>query len=329
VSERDILTKLALTLSNGVTAVYIFFVLSGCVLRRSLDNHAEGPGAALSLRFVAARILRLYPPTIACMVLFYGVSHLGIAGYPVFNLTQLADNASLWAISMHGPSETIQAEVLAVPFILVVYLLRRWFGVVAAVLALVYGIIAIETSWMVFGSTSMRIYLFAIIAGMIAAEPKLKPLISQISGRACWWCTVAAVVSRMFVSFNAISGLIAMVVAITMLVAGLLHGNRGSLAALLERPTLQALGRISFSFYLLNVPVLDLIWSYTNAELWAKTHALEAGLLVGVASIALTWPLAWASERWIERPSIAAGRWVWKAFRAPDMSAGQPVSLPG
>jgi peptidoglycan/LPS O-acetylase OafA/YrhL len=62
---------------------------------------------------------------------------------------------------------------------------------------------------------------------------------------------------------------------------------------------------MSFSFYLLNVPVPNLIWAFTDRWTWASQYALELGLCVGLLSVALTWPLAVASERWIERPAIA------------------------
>jgi len=324
-SARDFLTKLALTVLNGEGALFVFYVLSGAVLRLSLDRHMNDPSAPLGIRFVVARLLRLYPPVIACMLLFYGVSHLGIPGYPVFSFTQLLENASLWSIAMHGPSETIQAELIAVPFILAAYLLRRRLGVMALVFACIYGLVAIETG-AAFGLPNMHVFLFAIFAGMLVAEPMLKPLIAQAPVTA-WLCLAVLMFCRAFSYYSSISGLVAMEVAAATLVAALLHGQRGSLAFLLERPIPQTLGRISFSFYLLNVPVLDLIWAYTDGLAWPKTHALEAGLIVGALTIVLTWPLAWASERWIERPSIAAGRWVWSSFRVSSVREGQPASV--
>ena len=323
---RDFLTKLALSALNGEGAVLVFYVLSGAVLRLSLDRHMNDPSAPLGIRFVVARLLRLYPPVIACMLLLLGVSRLGIGGYPVFGFTQFLQNASLWSMAMHGPSETIQAEVLAIPFILAAYLLRRRLGVLALVFACIYGLVAIETG-AAFGLPNMHIFLLPIFAGMLISEPMLKPLIAQAPVPA-WLCLAVLIFCRAFSYHSSISGLIAMEVAAAALVAALLHGRRGSLVSLLERPIPQTLGRISFSFYLLNIPVLYLIWAYTDGLAWPKTHALEAGLSVGALAIALTWPLAWASERWIERLSIAAGRWIWSSFRMPIAPETQRAEFP-
>src|SRR5580704_7413811 len=55
---------------NGHGAVILFFVLSGFVLRLSLDTRAGTSNALLSLKFVTARLFRLYPVVIATTVVF-------------------------------------------------------------------------------------------------------------------------------------------------------------------------------------------------------------------------------------------------------------------
>src|ERR1700727_590019 len=70
-NTRDFVTKLALILLNGEGAAFRFFVLSGCVLRLSLENKRDEPVLSVCPRFIGARVARLYPPLIVCMVLFY------------------------------------------------------------------------------------------------------------------------------------------------------------------------------------------------------------------------------------------------------------------
>lgn len=106
-TARDVLTAIALTASDGQTAVYLFFVLSGAVLRLSLERRADEGALPLSMAFTGARLLRLYPPLIACLMLFYVLGHVGIARFPVFTPIQLIANATLWDTRMHGPSTTI------------------------------------------------------------------------------------------------------------------------------------------------------------------------------------------------------------------------------
>jgi peptidoglycan/LPS O-acetylase OafA/YrhL len=250
------------------------------------------------------------------MLAFFGVSRLGIPGYPQFSVYNLLQNAVLWNNSMHGPSLTLQQEIFGIPFLLIAFLLARRFGFVVYCLAAVYSIMAVEVSWMTFGIPTVNVVLMPFMVGMLAADPLLRPAIESVRPGA-WWAVLAGLlVMRAFQPPWAITGLVANYAVAALLIAGLLHGRHGSLAAVLNRPVLQTLGRISLSFYLFNVPVLDLIWSFTNAWPFAKTHALEVGLGVGVLSMILTWPLAWISERWIERPSAAAGQWVWSAFHA-------------
>ncbi len=337
-SQRDILTKIALLIFNGHTAVYIFFVLSGCVLTLSLDRKRDRPLPTIAAGFLLARAARLYPPVIACMLLFFAMGFLGIGGFPVFTPHALLQNSSLITISMHGPSTTVQAEVMAVPFLLVAWLLRRAFGPIAVVFCLAYAMLAIEAPQLVGRLPNMHAYLIAFACGMAVAEPAVRDLVSDIKPGAWWVVLGLLLLSRAFHPFVSLLTLVTMTGLCAVLVAGLLHGQRGSLARLLETAPAQSLGRVSFSFYLLNLPVLDLIWAFTDRWSWASGYALESGLCIGVLSVALTWPLAVASERWIERPAIAAGRalsaWAGRFTQKPEPvvsldARAMPQSRPG
>lgn len=305
---RDAVTKLFLIVFDGQVAVYVFFVLSGCVLRLSLERQGNEPAARLCAGFALARVVRLYPPVIACLVLFYGLSQFGIPGLIRFTPRHFFLNATLWSNVMHGPSNTIQVEVMAIPFILAAWLLRRRFGLPALGLCLIYGVLALEATWMVFYLPDMHAYLVAFIAGMVVAEPRLRPVLEAAPGGAWWGALAGLVFCRTFESHLHLSGLIAMILAAALLVAGLLHGRHGSLHRLLERPAIQALGRVSFSLYLFAVPVQYAIWGWTDGQPWVARHALEAGLAVALVCFAITYPLAWISERWVERPAVIAGR---------------------
>ena len=335
---RDALTKIALLIFNGHTAVYIFFVLSGCVLTLSLNRKAAQPAGVVSASFLLSRAARLYPPVIACMLLFFLMGYLPIRGFPPFRFQQFLDNASLTAISMHGPSSTVQAELLAAPFLLAVWLLRRHAGPIALVFCLAYAALALDYNAMVFWLPNTHPYLIAFLCGMVVAEPAVRGLAAETDPR-CWWLVLAALLSSRAFHPGSLASLLTMTGLAAVLVAGLLHGRKGSLSRWLETRPVQALGRISFSFYLLNVPVLYLIWAFTDRWGWTKGFALETGLLVGLLSVALTWPLAAASERWIERPAVSAGRlissWLSGFVRNPAavlpaaaLPADKPVSTP-
>lgn len=314
-SWSDVVAKAALMLMNGESAVFLFFVLSGCVLRLSIERGDQEVGPLrLGASFVLARLLRLYPPVIVCMIGFYLLSvayrEIGVSGFPVFSLSQMVENAFLTNTSMHGPSTTIQAEVLAIPFLLAAYSFRRWLGMPGLVLGLAYAIYAIDAGWLVFRLPNMHAYLFAFIFGMLVPETGLRTAFAT-APRFCGWFVLAAFIgSKAFFYHSSISGLIASILIATLLVGVLYHSERDHLRQALSRPFPQFLGRISFSLYLLNVPVLYVIWAWTDQHAWFGSHAVLGGLIIGLASLLVTVPFAIASERWVERPSIKVGRAV-------------------
>ena len=130
-SPSDIAIKIALTLFNGHSAVLLFFVLSGFVLRMSLER-ATGPAHVVVTNFVLRRVLRLYPALMFCMACFLGIAAVcatvGWHGFPVLDIRLVLLNASLFDITVHGPSRTIQGEMLAVPFLLLAFYVAKKFG---------------------------------------------------------------------------------------------------------------------------------------------------------------------------------------------------------
>lgn len=304
---RDLLTKIALVLVNGEVAVHIFFVLSGAVLRLSLDRQRDQPFAQTAVSFAGVRTLRLYPPLIVCLLFYFGISQIGISGYPNATVSQLVSNMLLIDTRYHGPSATLQAEMLAVPFLLAAWMLRKHFGLPGLIVAFAYGLLATQSKDLVFQLPRMHGYLMAFMVGMLAAEPGLRPLMRDVPPQSWWIALALTVFCRAFLPHTTMT-LAVMTMAAGFLVAGLLHGEPGSLSRFLERPVSQFLGRISYSVYLYNVPVLYFIWAFTDRHDWPKSHPLEAGLIVGAASLALTIPLAWASERWVEQASIRWGK---------------------
>lgn len=317
----DVFAKLVLNIFHGETAVFLFFILSGAVLRRSLDRYPPMPEWRLGLSFLLARLARLYPPVIACMtgiwILTLAWPAMGLTGFPQFTASQLALNAGLISTLAHGPSTTVQAEMLAAPFVFGAFLLLRRFGFPAIVLCFVLSLYAIEAAWLVLRLPNMHSYLYPFMAGMLAAEPRLKAAFDGTPSTSGWCALGVLVLMRLFAYHASVPAHIAMVIAGMILVGILLHRPGDRLGLVLRTPVPQFLGQISFSFYLLNVPVLMAIWTFTDRWAWAAQFPVEAGLVIGTLSALLTIPLAAASERWIERPGIRFGRHI-KTALAPD-----------
>jgi len=304
---REMVTKLGLSIFDGEAAVFIFFVVSGLVLRSSLERQSEDDKLQLITRFTVNRLLRLYPPVIVCMALFYLVCKLchvvQWAGMPTFSISQFLHNASLYAISMHGPSTTIQLEVMVIPFILLFFFIRRGAGVLGLLGCLIYALYAVDQPRLVFDLPNLRVYLFLFVLGMLAGEKGLGSLI-RISPRAFAALLGFSFAGRLFVDHRPISSLFGLGLSSVLLVLGVYHAPQCRLRSFLEKPAIQYLGRISYSFYLLNVIFLNFLWSILDRIPGVSQHALELGLLVGTLCCLITIPFAHLLEILIEQPSI-------------------------
>lgn len=315
--SQHLLAKLALTLFNGETAVFLFFVLSGAVLSLSLQRRDSGNFPATAWAFVRNRVLRLYPPLVVCLLLMYLLCQFDIPGLPRWDARALLDNALLLATPMHGPSDTLRAEMMAVPMILIAWLLRRAFGLPGLLLAFVYAALSLQHMGLMFGLPSMHVYAMFFMGGMLAAEPSVLGMMQQVPPRSWWLVLLLAVAGRSVLGHGAHAALITSALCCAFLVAGLLHGH-GALQRFLEGRCAQALGKVSFSLYLYNVPVQFILWgAWSNQLDWPKAYPVAAGIFIGLLSLLLTWPLAWASERWIERPFASFGRRASRLVVAP------------
>jgi peptidoglycan/LPS O-acetylase OafA/YrhL len=116
-------------------------------------------------------------------------------------------------------------------------------------------------------------------------------------------------------------------VCAAVLVASIYHGNGGALGRILGRPPCAFLGRISFSFYLYCMPVMEAVGRPLLRHFNAAQHPLEFGLLASIAIVGCTVPIALLSERFIERPCIELGSRLSRHFvPRPAAAAGQQGS---
>lgn len=304
--------KILLIIFNGELSVILFFVLSGLVLRGSLDRMRGEPFWSAAAIFSLRRVTRIYPAVIACMLLFFGASVVcrwaEIRTFPLFTPGQLLENATLYFPGMHGPSWSVQVEICAVPFLLAAELLRRLCGTTGLIVAFFYGFLAIEYPVLVLRLPALWPYLFAFYTGMLLGEPAVAASVRRLHPATGLIALLLFLAGRHVTSRAAISGLIAQVAAGGLLVACVAYRTDALSAVLVRRASL-FFGRISYSFYLLNVIGLYVCWAVVGA--WVTNpagHALAWGLLTATGSVLLTMPAASLSERLVERPGIALGR---------------------
>jgi peptidoglycan/LPS O-acetylase OafA/YrhL len=147
----------------------------------------------------------------------------------------------------------------------------------------------------------MPITLTAMCAGMIASHPSCRPAI-QSDNR--FPVDVLFALNLALISVFPIGQ--SLIEISRIIVAALLVGTLGAGArnSLLASAPLQFLGRVSFSLYLLNVPIILLLSPIVKDLI---SDSLVAGTALGVTTTLLTLPFAHLSEKYVERPGILAG----------------------
>lgn len=299
-----------LALANGSFAVTLFFILSGLVLAESLERQKRYPLPELFAAFAVRRIVRLMPALIVAVTSAYlignALASLGIVPTRVRSLSQLWDNLALLNFSVNGATWTIQVEILIIPFLCCAFWLQRLGGPIMAIAVLILAIYAVPKTT-IFGSlVYLNDALLAFAVGWVIAQPWAKQACASSHGAVSWLLLLIFAFVRPVAGWGDHA-----VVVVQILTGGALIGNLAvspsSLAALLNGRLSQFLGRISYSFYLLNVP---LIWIFGSMPLFGPAHGWP--ILTGIALTAIvtaaTIPLAMLSARYIERPSIALGK---------------------
>ncbi|NVO13968.1 MAG: acyltransferase [Rhodoplanes sp.] len=308
VPVAELPVKLALSLANGETAVAIFFVLSGAVLFDSLQRM---PGAA---EFVVRRVLRIYPALVAAILTGAAVMALQHAP-PSFD--SLAANLGLAEFSIIGPAWTLQAELVAVPFILASFWVARMVGPAGLAIAFAAAYFAVRAPGIQDVAVWLRPYVICFTLGFAITTPAGAAIGRRLSGG---WCVVALAVILVLrhASPSVNLGTYMLQGGAALLVCALWHGRGGWLGDALSRPGPRFLGRISYSLYLFNIPILMAL-----SPIITVGDPLLVGLPAGLAIVALTVPVAALSERWIERPGIKAGHAMakWLATARPTRRA--------
>jgi peptidoglycan/LPS O-acetylase OafA/YrhL len=330
---RDVITKICLTAFNGHAAVVVFFVLSGAVLARSLQRD-QSPPTILCIDFVVRRLFRIMPAVIACMLFYFALGWLlyrfPIIQFPFFSLSDTVLNSLLIKITMHGPSLTVQTELLAVPFILIFFFIGRWFGMTGLFLCVLYTLLGLQHPYFMFNLPNVGANLLAFSVGMLVADERMKSLFQDSSQLAVVVLAAAVLLARQIVTAYSVVGVIIQIIAAGALIGAIMYGGA---IRWLEAPTPQYLGRISYSLYLLNVPVLYLVWGVSYYFVTVPTkHALAIGLLVGAISLLITIPIASLSERYVERTGIRLANHLLRRTRAASPAAHELSSsetLPG
>lgn len=316
-STDALLMRLIMVPFNGLAAVSLFFVLSGYVLSISLrrDERALVPK---TLGFAGRRFLRIYPPLAVNLILMTAVSAVLVkifTGIPLAQptLEQLRTNLLLADFPVNGATWTLLIEIVAVPFIIVGWLLRRRFGIAGSFLFLVLCLIPSFTSRftgrMMFGG-----YLFMFALGALVADLGESGIAPKRRKQAAFLCIAAAVLlftARLLCGYRAKGSLRWEGIAAAILVLILAHGPRLAIHRFLETAPLRFLGRISYSFYLYHPMTLAITAAFLQARIpdsETAAHPFLWSAIIALASIPAAFLLGWAGYMFVEKPMVSVGR---------------------
>ena len=311
----------------GGEAVLIFFLLSGLVLVRPILHVRRFDPAA----YYPRRLVRLGLPVIASVLLAAGCAALAdespgrassawaaTSSVPHPGIVEIAANLNPFAAGfplypLNNPLWSLRWELvfsLALPLVaglVVLAVERRWLRAVVVV-----GCLALVAAGTAVDSEAMRYLPVFVIGGMLAAGTGRAGALARAVDRCrhpriAWSAAVltalALATSRWTIAAPIGSGPLIVVTsgvevvgcAALLLIAIESDGARRLLAS---RPAV-ALGRISFSLYLVHVPILIA----ADQLLPSVPLAIIVG---GAASLAA----AVAFHRVVEDPSIGLSRWI-------------------
>jgi peptidoglycan/LPS O-acetylase OafA/YrhL len=197
-------------------------------------------------------------------------------------------------------------------------------------LCVLYTLLGLQHPYFMFNLPNVGANLLAFSVGMLVADERMKSLFQDSSQLAVVVLAAAVLLARQIVTAYSVVGVIIQIIAAGALIGAIMYGGT---IRWLEAPIPQYLGRISYSLYLLNVPVLYLVWGVSYYFVTVPTkHALAIGLLVGAISLLITIPVASLSERYVERTGIRLANHLLRRTRAVSPAAHELSSsetLPG
>ncbi|HTO64720.1 MAG TPA: acyltransferase [Bradyrhizobium sp.] len=304
---------------TGMAPVVMFFVLSGFVLARSLQNDFN------PLRFFRHRVFRLLPAA-AATVLLLTVLHHGFGFYvgylTSFDPLNVLLNALMIRSDINGVMWSMTVECFATPLILWCdWMCRR--GQIAPLRVLVVVLFALSFvghyAHLLGGFTNLA-PLYAFVIGVLLHH-RGASLVARLTPRTGAILTLAAFALFLVCALRKQNPIVIMLEcsgasALIMMIA---FSDWIRPFRVLDAPIVRFYGRISYSFYLLHPIGIAVAFRLLD------TNSLPAGAAIaatGVTAVAVTTAMAWPSWRLIEKPFVALGR----GFDGRRADAAMPIA---
>lgn len=310
---------------NGYLFVDLFFVLSGFVLSYVYDTAQSLRNRSAYTEFLVSRLSRIYPmhlvgllfvALVECMRLFWGwaVFHPDAAAFsgtnqPKYLLTNLA-LVQAWGLhhdqTWNGPSWSISAEwacYLLFPWVLAG---RRWSRsvtlawLVAAGLLIPwwlthrYGRMTVSTDWGV-----LRAFCGFSVGCLVQQHRELLLRHMLALARAEFWQVLSLLAFACVMSPHVTDSPIVMVSALVVLAFSM---EEGIIARLVGAEPIHYLGMISYSVYMLHVPLFLCVIGFMQGMQWTAWVAANPGTVI-LLLLSILLILSACSYRYIEAPA--------------------------
>ncbi|MGX4803534.1 acyltransferase family protein [Bradyrhizobium guangdongense] len=285
------------TKATGLSAVILFFVLSGFVLARSLTKNRN------PVEFVRARLFRLYPAAISTVLLFTFLHfQFGLYDGRDFSAVNVSMNALMLRSDINGPMWSMTVEIVAIPVVLVAFWMCEHFGPRSTipVIAILFGLsFSGEYSKLLGGVTNLApLYGFVVGLALHFAGPLMVESFGSRRG-------LAAVLACSVLLICGVRGQPPLIVFVEIAASGVLislvaFDPQSRLFAFLDLRPVRFIGRISYSFYLLHMIGLALALHVVTIQ----DAPLLSVVLGSILGIFFTIPMAWLSWRFVEVPFI-------------------------
>lgn len=311
--------------ANGLGCVVVFFVISGYVLTRSLDNSA-GPHW---WKFMRNRAFRLLPAAIVVVGLltFLHERYGFYVGFEAsFTPLNVLLNMLLLKSDINGVMWSLTVELAATPLIFVSVLAYRRWGrrpLLLAVLIL-FAMSFVGQYRDMIGANLAPLYAFLVGVLVHFEGPRLvRGMSSKFGTGIAIAGTVLFLVAGML---KQDSGFMVLLDCLGggMLVVAISQFQNLAILRPLDWPVARLYGRISYSYYLLHMIFISLVLMIGGTLLKDLSPLGTAAALSLVTMLATALP-AFVLYLAVEIPGIAIGRWFFNGTRANAISQ-QPAN---
>jgi peptidoglycan/LPS O-acetylase OafA/YrhL len=336
---QEVLRRLGLALLPAHAALMVFFVISGFVLRVSLEYGPQRLVPAAG-KFFLRRLFRIYPVVMLSVLLTAAVAGNqfrpeGTAAQPLTG-PRLVANLLLLNTSVNGTLWALQVELLMAPIILLLYYVERGSGPRLLLgIALATTVLAYLVRWA--GWPALSTNVFPFVLGMVI--PTLgRRFVTAWPPHAATFGVMGAVLALLLAGpcLGLFSRHSAVIEAYAAAVLVSLVAYRHDLAVLrfLDAKGLRLLGLSSGGYYVLHmaaIPPAVALAATIVPPAWSADLPVLVGFLIILVWLGALFPVALASFHLIEAPGIALGQRVIRFCRLdarPDLGRGGQSNAP-